>query len=56
MNMFTKQEKDVMKSIIKYHIAEVKQDKKALNQEVVGLLGAEEKYEHVLKELLKKLQ
>ncbi len=54
--MFSKKEKEVMKSIVEYHLKEVRKDKKLLNPEVVALLGAEAKYEHILEQLLKKLQ
>lgn len=53
--MFTKKEKEVMKAIIKYHLKEVKEDNKVASKELVAVLGAEARYEKVLKEMLKKL-
>lgn len=51
----TKQEKDVLKSIVKVHLKEVKADSSAVPTEWVALLGAEARYEKVLKDILKKL-
>lgn len=51
--MLTKKEKEVLKSLVKYHLNEVKKD--SAPEELIAMLGAETKYENVLKELLKKL-
>ncbi|MBN2420665.1 hypothetical protein JXB27_00115 [Candidatus Woesearchaeota archaeon] len=54
--MLSKKEKEVLRSLVKYHLDEVKRDRDAVNEEIIALLGAEVKYEAVLKSLLKKLK
>ena len=51
--MITKTEKQVLKSLIKYHLKEVKKDK--MEEDIIAVLGAEAKYEKMLRGLLKKL-
>ena len=51
--MLTKKEKQVLKSLVKYHLKEVKKDK--FPEDIVALVGAEAKYEKMLKLILKKL-
>ena len=51
--MLNKKEKDVIKSLIKYHLKEAKKDEKV--EDVIAMLGAEAKYEKTLREILKKL-
>ncbi len=53
--MFTKQEKDVIKNLVSYHLEEVRKDKK-YDDDIIALIGAEAKYEAVLQEILKKLK
>ena len=52
--MLTKKEKEVLQSIIKYHLNEVKQDR--VVEDAVAVLGAEALYEKTLKDILKKLK
>lgn len=52
--MLNKKEKLVLKSIVKYHLKEVKKDK-SFSKDVISILGAEAKYEKILKDILKKL-
>ena len=51
--MLTKKEKEVLKSIVRYHLNEVKRD--SAPEELVIMLGAEEKYKKMLKDILKKI-
>ena len=49
----TKTDKQILKSLVKYHLKEVKKDK--MEEDIIAVLGAEAKYEKALKEILKKL-
>ena len=49
-----KKEKQVLKSLVKYHLKEVKKDK--MEEDIIAILGAEAKYERTLRGLLKKLK
>jgi hypothetical protein len=51
----TKQEKEVLKSLVEYHLKEVKSDM-SLERDFAALFGAEVKYEAILRGLLKKLK
>jgi len=51
--MLTKTEKQIIKSLVKYHIKHMKKDKKV--EDIISIIGAEAKYEKALKEILKKL-
>ena len=51
--MITQKEKQVIKSLVKYHLNEVKKD--SVPEELVMMLGAEAKYVKTLKDILKKL-
>ena len=48
-----KKEKQVLKSLVKYHLKEVRKDK--MEEDIIAVLGAEAKYEKLLRGLLKKL-
>ena len=52
---FTLDEKKVLKSLVKYHLKEVKKDRRGLGRSLIVVIGIEEKYEDILKRLLKKL-
>ena len=52
--MLTKKEKQILKSIVKYHLKDVKKEEKI--EDIVSLLGAEARYEKALKDILKKLK
>jgi hypothetical protein len=54
--MFTEKEKEVLKSIVEYHLKELKENKKITNEDFAALAGAEEQYEAVLREILNKLK
>ena len=51
---FTKEEKEVLKYVIKQHLEEVKKNEQMLNQPPI-LLAAEVRYDEFLSNLLKKL-
>ncbi len=52
----TNEEKEILKSLVEYHLKEVKKDSKFANEDIVKLIGAEAKYEDALKGILKKLK
>jgi hypothetical protein len=52
--MLTTKEKEVLRSLVQYHLKEVKDDK--MVEDVVAVLGAEALYEKTLKDILKKLK
>ena len=52
--MLNRKEKEVIKSIVRYHLNEIKKDK--MVEDIVSVLGAEAKYEKVLKDILRKLK
>ena len=51
----TKQEKEILRGLVEYHLKEVKSDMK-LERDFADLFGAEAKYEAILKDVLKKLK
>ena len=51
--MLSKKEKQVLRSLVKYHLNEVNKD--SAPEELVMMLGAEAKYKKTLKDILKKI-
>ncbi len=51
--MLNKKEKQVVKSLLKYHLNEIKKD--SMMEDIVSVMGAEAKYKKVLKDIMKKL-
>ncbi len=52
---FTKQEKDIVKFLIKRELEDVEKKEEEIKTEPIAMLAAEEKYEIVLENILKKL-
>ena len=54
--MLTKKEKEILKSLVKYHLKEIEKDKEGFGRSPLAAIGVGENYEVILMEIMKKLK